>query len=89
MVILFPSKLITQDSVLSIRLPSLVNLRQSKEVIWTEVLSQASSAVAVNEIGVSGGTILRALHEIFGPVVSNTETVVVQVAELPEASVAV
>jgi len=89
MVILLPSNLTTQPSVLSTRFPSFVNLKQSNDVILTDTSSQTSSPPAVNEIGASGGTISRALHEILGAVVSTIDAVVLQVVELPEASVAV
>jgi hypothetical protein len=78
--------LTTHDSVLSIRFPFLVYLKQSNSVISTDgESSQLSVAVAVNEIGASGGMMVDgALHEITGGVVSTTLMVCTQLLVFPQ-----
>jgi hypothetical protein len=73
-VIVSPSIETTHDSVLSIRFPFLVNIKQSYPVISTDgSSSQLSVAVASKEIGASGGvTVEGELHEMTGAVVSTT-----------------
>lgn len=90
-VIVSPSIETMHDSVLFIRFPFLVNIKQSYPVISIDGLSsQLSEAVAVNEIGASGDVIIEgASHEMTGGVVSSTVTVCSHVLAFPHASVAV